>query len=165
MRSFLLVDARFGLISLALLAGAGPAAAALGQAPSVLPAAASSAVVPGAKMAAAVPNASSGPYGVHETLLETGTTVLEYATPAGVVFAVTWQGPVLPDLSVLLGNYFKIFKTQTDQARVSGQRGAPVRIATDGLVVSSSGRMRNFFGYAYAPTLVPAGVNIQDVLP
>lgn len=152
------------LIGAALLASAGPAVAALGQAPSVLPAAASSGAAPSAKMAT-VPNASSGPYVVHETLLETGTTVLEYATPTGVVFALTWQGPVLPDLSVLLGHYFKTFKTQTDQARAAGQRGAPVRIATDGLVVSSSGRMRNFFGYAYAPTLVPAGVNIQDVLP
>jgi hypothetical protein len=33
-----------------------------------------------------------------------------------------------------------------------------------GLVVESSGRMRNFFGHAYAPDLIPAGVTVQDVL-
>ena len=38
-------------------------------------------------------------------------------------------------------------------------------MARDGLVLRSNGRMRQFFGYAYAPALVPAGLNIQDVLP
>jgi hypothetical protein len=31
-------------------------------------------------------------------------------------------------------------------------------------VVRSNGRMRNFFGDAQAPALIPSGVNIHDVL-
>lgn len=148
---------RAWLLCLALTSGAGAAMAALGQAPST--------PVPGARMSAAVPVVRpSNSYTLHEALLANGTTVQEYATPAGLVFAVAWRGPVLPDLSALLGGYFGTFKSETEQARSSGRRGASVNIARDDLVVSSNGRMRNFFGYAYAPALVPADVNIKDVL-
>ena len=119
---------------------------------------------PGAKMLALVPAARLAPYTVEETRLENGTSVREYATPAGLVFAVAWQGPVLPDLSVLLGNYFNAFKLETDQARLLGRRGAPVDMSRDTLVVRSNGRMRNFFGHAYATDLVPSGVSVKDIL-
>ncbi len=102
-------------------------------------------------------------YTVEETRLENGTSIREYATPAGLVFAVAWQGPVLPDLSVLLGNYFHAFKLETDQARLLGRRGAPVDMSRDTLVVRSNGRMRNFFGHAYATDLVPSGVSVKDI--
>ena len=118
----------------------------------------------GAKMLALPPAVRLGSYTVQETRLENGTNVQEYATLTGLVFAVAWQGPVLPNLDVLLGNYFNTFKLETDQARLLGRRGAPVDMSRDGLVVRSSGRMRNFFGHAYATDLVPAGVSIKDVL-
>ena len=146
------------LLSLALAGGAEEAVAALGQAPSTMIAAS------GVKRLAAAPAAQSGLYVLHETLLENGTRVREYATPSGLVFAVAWRGPVLPDLSALLGDYFISFKAETDQARLIGKRGSPVNLERGDLVVSSSGRMRNFFGHAYAPALIPTGVNIKDVL-
>lgn len=156
---------RAPLLSLVLLTSAGAAMATLGQAPSARPATSTSAPAPVAKMSATAPVAPPSSYTLHEVQLENGTTVLEYATPAGLVFAVAWRGPVLPDLSALLGGYFNTFKRETEQARMMGKRGAPVNIERDDLVVRSSGRMRNFFGHAYAPALVPAGVNIKDVLP
>lgn len=140
---------------------ASPAMAALGQAPSRLSA---SLPATGPRMLAVVPNAKAGSYTVQETQLENGTTVREYVTPAGLVFAVAWQGPVLPDLDVLLGSYFNTFRLETEQARLLGRRGAPVDMSRDGLVVRSNGRMRNFFGHAYAIDLVPAGLIIKDVL-
>ena len=140
---------------------ANPAWAALGQISSRPVASSPSA---GSRMLALPPAARLGLYTVEETQLENGTNVREYATPTGLVFAVAWQGPVLPDLYVLLGNYFNTFKLQTDQARLLGRRGAPVDMSHDGLVVRSSGRMRNFFGHAYATDLVPAGVSIKDIL-
>ena len=153
------------LLSLVLAAGAGEVMATLGQAPSAAPpAAATSSATPSAKMLAATPTAQSTLYTLHEVLLENGTRVREYATPAGLVFAVAWRGPVLPDLSALLGGYFNTFKRETEQARLVGRRGSPVSMDRDGLVVSSNGRMRNFFGHAYAPALIPAGVNVKDVL-
>jgi len=152
------------LLGLVLAASAGEATATLGQAPSTLPASSTSTPAVGARMLAATPTARSSLYTLHEVQLENGTTVREYATPAGQVFAVAWRGPVLPDLSALLGGYFNTFKAETDQARMTGRRGSPVNIERNGLVVRSNGRMRNFFGHAYAPDLVPTGVNIKDVL-
>lgn len=152
------------LLGIVLAASAGEAVATLGQAPSTLPASSTSTPAVGARMLAATPTARSSLYTLHEVQLENGTTVREYATPAGQVFAVAWRGPVLPDLSALLGGYFNTFKAETDQARMRDSRGSPVNIERDGLVVRSNGRMRNFFGHAYAPDLVPTGVNIKDVL-
>ena len=156
---------RILLLGLVLMAGAGEVLATLGQTPSAAPAAAAtSSAAPSAKMAAAAPLAQPGLYTLHEVVLENGTRVREYATAAGLVFAVAWDGPVLPDLSALLGGYFNTFKRETEQSRLVGRRGSPVSMDRDGLVVSSSGRMRNFFGHAYAPALIPAGVNVKDVL-
>ena len=138
-----------------------PAWAALGQM-SAKPVAVSPS--PSARMLALAPALKHASYTVEETQLENGTSVREYATPAGLVFAVAWQGPVLPDLSLLLGNYFNAFKLETDQARLLGRRGAPVDMSRDTLVVRSNGRMRNFFGHAYATDLVPSGVSVKDIL-
>lgn len=165
MNSKLLVDtARLLLVGLALTTGVGKSMATLGQTSSTVPVPSSSALAPGIKALAVSPDARASRVTVHQTQLENGTLVMEYATPSGPVFAVSWRGPVLPDLSDLLGDYFNTFKLETDKARLAGRRGAPVTIERDGLIVSSKGRMRNFFGYAYAPALVPAGVNIKDVL-
>jgi hypothetical protein len=104
-------------------------------------------------------------YTVQETQLESRTVVREYATPAGQVFAVTWKGPVLPNLQTLLGGYFPAFEQETAQARQAGRQRSRVLLQTPALVVQSSGRMGRFSGHAYAPDLVPAGVDIQALLP
>jgi hypothetical protein len=151
------------LFGLALVTGTVEALATLGQAPSTSLAAAKL-TAPAARLQAVTAAVPPSLYTLHETQLESGTKVREFATPVGVVFAVTWRGPVLPDLGALLGDYFKTFKTETDQARAMGKRGSPVNIERSDLVFNSSGRMRNFFGYTYAPALIPTGVNIKDVL-
>jgi hypothetical protein len=94
-----------------------------------------------------------------------GAGAASAAVPATKMQAVTpGQGPVLPDLSALLGTYFNTFKLETERARAAGRRGGPVNIVHPDLVSQSGGRMRNFFGHAYAPALIPAGLNIKDVL-
>lgn len=139
----------------------GNAMATLGQTLLVSPSAPAAATVPGVKIQS---SARPAAYTIQESVLDTGTTVSEFTTPAGVVFAVSWRGPVLPDLNALLGDYFKVFREQAHQARAVGRRGSPITMETDALVVKSNGRMRNFFGSAYAPGLIPADVNIKDVL-
>ncbi len=148
------------LLALLAFIGTGAAQAALGQAPSV---AAPGSAPSGARMLAAVP-AANGMYTVHEAVLANGSTVREYASAGGIVFAVTWKGPLLPDLGALLGNYFPTLQLQTEQNRQAGLRRAPVTMERDGLVLQSMGHMRNFFGSAYAPALVPNGVSINHVL-
>lgn len=166
-----MMDARFPgnplrviLLALGLAAGADEVVAALGQPPSIFAGTLPAPQVPGVKMLATQPTARSVSYTLHEVMLENGVAIREYATPAGQVFAVSWHGPVLPDLNTLLGSYFSAFKLETEQRRLAGRRGSPINMETEGLVVRSNGRMRNFFGHAYAPALIPAGVNIKDVL-
>lgn len=166
-RFFLPYPVRRMLLWAVLSSSVVPAMATLGQAPSTpLRSAAPSAssLESGAKRLAATPVSRSNLYALHESTLDTGTTVTEFATPAGVVFAVSWRGPVLPDLNALLGDYFKAFREEAQQARAAGRRGSPLAMNTGALVVQSRGRMRNFFGFAYAPALVPADVAVTDVL-
>lgn len=152
------------LLGLSLVLIAAPALAALGQAASFAPRSSALASAPAPRALAASPVAGASLYTSHRLQLENGTLVQEYATPAGLVFAVNWRGPVLPDLSLLLGEFFRGYKLETDQARALGKRGSIVNVANQKLIVRSSGRMRSFAGYAYAPELIPVGVNIHDVL-
>jgi hypothetical protein len=117
--------------------------------------------------AAATPGTatSASRYTVSKTVQDNGTTISEYATPAGLVFALSWEGPFMPDLNSLLGSYFSAFKAQADASRSTRNIGTPVGVDTGKLVVRSNGRMRNYTGYAYAADLIPGGVTISDVLP
>lgn len=103
-------------------------------------------------------------YTITESLLDNGTQVQEFVTPAGRVFAVSWRGPVLPDLRSILGDYIHIFHRHIEASRQTGLRGGPVNLAQQGLVLRSSGRMGHFSGHAYVPALVPVGVNIHELL-
>ena len=100
-----------------------------------------------------------------QTVLETGTLVQEFASASdGVVFAVSWQGPVLPDLNGLLGKYFPHFARAAESRREARRFGGSMQVNAAGLVMNSGGRMRNFSGFAYVPALVPASVTINELL-
>jgi hypothetical protein len=96
--------------------------------------------------------------------LPTGTTVVEYLDKTGTVFAVTWQGPVLPDLPATLGRYFPQFTAEIQRLGRAARAGGVLNLRTTDLAVHSQGRMRHFSGYAYAPSLVPEGLDMQDAL-
>lgn len=114
------------------------------------------------RMKAAAPRVRAGiGYSVHELQDAAGTTVREYVSPAGMVFAVTWRGPFKPDLQSLLGSY----SSQLMNApRSPGSDRNHLLLDTDALVVRAGGHQRGFFGSAWAPALVPAGVD-PAVLP
>jgi hypothetical protein len=99
-------------------------------------------------------------YVIHELQSQSGVRVREYVSPAGRVFAVSWQGPFMPDLRQVLGSYFE----QYSQAAKSRQaRGGPLIIREPGLVVESGGHMRSFFGRAYVPQMVPENVRAEAI--
>jgi len=115
---------------------------------------------------APAPLTLSAPYSTHASTTQSGTTVTQYATVSGArVFAIAWTGPTMPDLKLLLGDYFQTFSTAAQSSRSQRSLGAPLQISDGDLVVRSSGRMRNFSGYAYAPSLIPTGLDIHAVLP
>jgi len=103
--------------------------------------------------------ARASAYSVHEIQAPTGSVVREFVSPAGKVFAVAWEGPVLPDLQQVLGPYFD----RLAQARNNRNGRGPLVIHEPGLVVHSGGHMRAFVGRAYLPDLLPAGVEVESI--
>jgi hypothetical protein len=96
---------------------------------------------------------------IHEITTPSGIQVREYSSPAGIVFAVTWKGAMIPDLKQLLGTYFSTFQ----QAGAQHTGHGPLLISRPDFVMQSSGHMRAFAGMAYAPALVPSGVSVTDL--
>ena len=97
-------------------------------------------------------------YTVHEITQPGGRVVREYVSRAGVVFGVVWEGPLMPDLSLLLGPYFEQFQKATAATGEGPRRRGPLYLQTGALVVASGGHMRSFHGRAYLITLFPAGL-------
>jgi len=100
-------------------------------------------------------------YVMHEITADTDTVVREYVSPAGVVFAVAWEGQFSPDFEQLLGPYYQQAKQATAQQERHGRR--PIFVDTPGLVVQQSGHSRSFHGQAYIPQLIPQGINASDI--
>jgi hypothetical protein len=102
-------------------------------------------------------------YTVHEMRAASGTTVREFVSPAGTVFAVAWQGPSIPDLRQVLGMYFAPYAQAAQAAQRKRAGHGPLKIEQPGLVVEQSGHPRAFAGRAYVPQFMPAGLG-PDVI-
>jgi hypothetical protein len=105
-------------------------------------------------------NAAAG-YSVHEITTASGTTVREYLTPAGKVFGIAWRGPFMPDLRQFLGAYYAQYEQAAATTQHVGHRHLSVELPS--LVVHSNGRMRAFYGRAWAPDLIPQNVSADDI--
>lgn len=139
-----------------LVAGAGPVLAELGGN-------AASVEVDRAQMRGQAVNISAGlGFTVHELSLPTGTVVREYLSPAGKIFAVTWRGPVIPNLRQTLGSYYGTFRATVNSA-TRGPDHRHLTVRQPGLVVHSHGRMRDYRGMVYVPSLLPQGVSADDI--
>jgi hypothetical protein len=99
-------------------------------------------------------------YQVHELTLSSGTVAREYVTPSGTVFAVVWQGPYQPNLDQLLGVHFARL---VEAAKAPHRDHRRLAMHAPDLVIDSGGRMRNFAGRAYLPTLVPSSLALADI--
>ena len=94
---------------------------------------------------------------VHSQRLPDGPIVRQYLDATGLVIAVGWEGPVLPDFERLLGPYFQAYIVAVRQQK----RG--VSIKTLDLVIESGGMMRSFVGRAYLPAKIPANLAPQYI--
>jgi hypothetical protein len=104
-------------------------------------------------------------YSVQEITAANGTVVREYVSPAGVVFAVRWSGPAMPDLQQTLASYFPQYESTIQARRLSTRRGSHdhVEVRSPTLVVHAGGHMRQYFGIAYVPALMPANLSPSDL--
>jgi hypothetical protein len=101
-------------------------------------------------------------YTVREIAGESSMDVHEFTNNRGVVFAVSWNAPVIPDLRLLLGSYFGRYTDALARLRQAGMHRS-VRIDSPDLVVESSGHLRAYHGLAYLPSEVPAGVTTTEL--
>jgi Protein of unknown function (DUF2844) len=107
-----------------------------------------------AHMRASLRTTPAANFTVHEIKSAKGVVVREYASSSGSVFAVAWEGPVLPDMKQVMGQYFDQY-ARAAQAR---RRHGPIIIHEPGLVVEMGGHQRSFSGRAYVPAMLPSGV-------
>ena len=116
-----------------------------------------------AKMQGSLRSSSESSYTVHEIQMPTGVTVKEFVGQNGRVFAVSWTGPVHPDLRQLLGAYFDPYIQAVQELNAQRHGHGPVIIDKPGLMARVSGHMRAFQGRVYVPQLVPAGVHAEEL--
>lgn len=94
---------------------------------------------------------------LYSQVLPNGLTVRQYVDGTGLVFAVGWSGPVLPDFERLLASQYPRY---IDALR-SQRRGVSLQEAD--LVIESSGMMRAFSGRAFLPHKLPGALTAQDI--
>jgi hypothetical protein len=101
-------------------------------------------------------------YDLLEIITDTGIRVREYVNRGGIVFAVSWQAPVQPDLRRLLGAYFGTYAEALAALDHPGLHRS-IRIMSPNLQVESGGHLRAYSGRAFLPGMIPAGVPVTEL--
>ena len=112
---------------------------------------------------AVVHSLQNGPFQVRTMTDEGGTTINEYSSSAGRIFAYTWQGPTMPDLQTLLGNFYESWRDGATSYRTPVSSLHSTRVTRSDVVVESGGMMRSYVGRAWLPGALPAGVSADDL--
>jgi hypothetical protein len=102
-------------------------------------------------------------YAVHEIHPPSGAVIREYLSPAGKVFAVSWQGNWPPDMHQLLGQYFQEYVNAVKAQSAEHPGRHPVHIVLPDMVFEQSAHLRSFAGKAYLPDQLPAGVQAEAI--
>jgi hypothetical protein len=100
-------------------------------------------------------------FSVTTTTEESGTIVHEYTDISGRIFAITWSGPVTPNLQNLLGNHFSAYKNPQNVVQNPGH--SKLQVSNGDLVVENHGHMRAFAGSAYLKSAVPQGFDLNSL--
>lgn len=101
-------------------------------------------------------------YTYSEFTTDSNSRVREFLTPDGKVFGIAWQGRRVPNLQVLLGSYFGDWHDAVASQPHQGLHSSSIQ--TSSLVVQMAGHMGLIVGRAWAPKLVPAGVDARNVV-
>lgn len=99
-----------------------------------------------------------------QTITVAGMQIKEYVSPDGVVFAVSWKGTGVPDLQLLLGDYFEEYREGLNAERQRTPRiRKPLKLKTGRLVVERGGHSRSLWGRAFLPEALPPGLTAEDI--
>ena len=138
-----------------LLASALPACASLGGT-------VTSVAADQTQMKAKISVTHADDYDLHQIQSPSGTTVNEYVSPEGKVFAVTWHGQFPPQMQQVLGPYYAQYVAAL-QAQEHHYGHRPLDIQLPGLVIQTGGHTRAYYGRAYVPDLLPSGVQADEI--
>jgi len=111
------------------------------------------------KLSARLSVVHAGVYDQHTLSLDSGTVTKEYSS-GGIVFAVSWHGPVRPNLKQIFADYYTQFQADNAPEGRIHMRRAMASTHTD-FVVRTGGHSGAFWGFAYLPTQVPSGFSSQ----
>jgi hypothetical protein len=90
------------------------------------------------------------------------TTINEYATSAGRIVGYAWEGPTMPDLHALLGQYADSYRAGAAASAADGNLHGS-RVMRPDVIVESGGPMRGYVGRAWLPSALPPGVTADDL--
>ena len=99
---------------------------------------------------------------IQEIVIDNGMRIREFLNRDGIVFAVTWAAPVMPDLQRLLGAQFGVYTAALAAREHLGLKRS-MRVATPDLVVESDGHLRAYVGRAYLPAMIPIDVTTAEL--
>lgn len=145
-----------GLVALLVMGLGSPAFCALGST-------SDSVVSDASRMKAVLKVSPAARYSIHELSTPTGIVVREYVSVSGKVFGVAWQGPFVPEMKLLLGDYFEQYRRLTEAQRESREKRGPLNIQDSTLVVQTGGHMGAYSGRAYDPRLLPQGTHSDEI--
>ena len=100
---------------------------------------------------------------VHVITQADGSTIKEFVTPAGLVFAVAWSTRFKPRLETLLGAHAARYASAAKAAMATPGIRHGVALSSDDLVVQASAHLNAHVGLAYLRSLVPEGVHIDEL--
>ena len=101
-----------------------------------------------------------GGYTVHRMNMADGSQIRQYVAPDRRIFAVSWNARHKPDLSLLLGAAYTRFANAAQQAGAHTGALRSLHHTSLDLVVQSAGHLQVYTGYAYHPSMVPAGFDM-----
>jgi hypothetical protein len=102
-------------------------------------------------------------YTIERMTTATGIAVNEYVGPDATVFAVTWRGRRPPDLSRLLGSYFLQYREAANAGGLTAHGLHRASVRGSEVVVETAGHMRDMWGRAMLPAIIPPGVERSEI--
>jgi hypothetical protein len=115
-----------------------------------------------AHMAARMQSTYTAAYTVQTLMPDNGDTIREFVAADGTVFAIAWTGPARPDLRQLLGDRFDTM--QADNGNRAGRvRRGPLTVDRGDFILRTGGHSGAFWGLAYLPGSLPAGVKLDEL--
>lgn len=100
---------------------------------------------------------------VHGLSSPLGMVIREYVSSNGTVFAISWHGPFAPDMHRVLAKRFELYSLELKKQNTRTMGHSALDIRTPFLAMESVGHMRAYARRAYNPSLLPAGINSDEI--